>query len=81
VKDINSPVIGFFGGQDRMIPPDHVDKIRDNLNDADVDSEVHLYPDAGHGFFCDERDSYNEAAANDSWEKTLTFFNKHLKTK
>jgi carboxymethylenebutenolidase len=81
VKDINSPVIGFFGGQDQMIPPDHVDKIRDNLKGADVDSEVHLYPDAGHGFFCDERDSYNEAAANDSWEKTLTFFNKHLKTK
>jgi carboxymethylenebutenolidase len=77
--EIKAPVMGFFGGQDQMIPPDHVDKIRDTLKGAGVDSEVHFYPDAGHGFFCDERDSYNEAAANDSWDKALAFFNKHLK--
>jgi carboxymethylenebutenolidase len=79
--EIKGSVMGFFGGQDQMIPPDHVDKIRDTLKGAGLESEVHYYPDAGHGFFCDDRESYNEAAANDSWEKALVFFNKHLKGK
>jgi carboxymethylenebutenolidase len=79
--EIKVPVTGFFGGQDQMIPEEHVDKIRDALTEADVESEINVYPDAGHGFFCDERDSYNEAAANDSWDKVLAFFNKHLKNK
>jgi len=38
-----------------------------------------VYPEATHGFFCDERPSYNESAAKDSWEKLKTFFAQHLK--
>ena len=38
-----------------------------------------IYPDAGHGFFCDERGSYNEKAATDAWEKTKSFLAQHLK--
>lgn len=80
-NEIQGAVAGFFGGHDQMIPPDHVDLIRDSLTEANINSEVHFYPDAGHGFFCDERDSYNESAANDSWEKVLAFFDEHLKGK
>ncbi len=38
-----------------------------------------IYPEAGHGFFCDERGSYHEASAKDAWEKTKAFFAQHLK--
>ena len=41
--------------------------------------ESTVYPGAGHGFFCDARGSYNEAAAKDAWPKTLAFFAKNLR--
>ncbi len=33
---------------------------------------------AGHGFNCDQRGSYDEAAAKLARERTLAFFAKHL---
>lgn len=76
---IACPVIGFFGGKDPAIPPAHVDEIRDTLKAKGKEAEVHLYPDAGHGFFSEERDDYNKDAADDSWSRTLVFFEQHLK--
>ena len=39
--------------------------------------EFHLYA-ADHGFHCDERGSYDEAAAKLAHERTLAFFREHL---
>ena len=33
------------------------------------DCEIYVYPDAQHGFHCDERGSYNEAAAKLAWQR------------
>jgi carboxymethylenebutenolidase len=41
--------------------------------------EIKLYPEATHGFFCDERPSYHAESAKDAWEKTKSFFAQHLK--
>ena len=29
------------------------------------------YPDAGHGFHCDQRDSFHETSAKDGWTRTM----------
>ena len=77
---ITCPVIGFFGGQDGGIPVEAVDRIRDTLKEKGKTADIFLYPDAGHGFFCDDREgSYNKEAAGDAWDKTLAFFHRHLK--
>ncbi len=39
-----------------------------------TDSEIIVYPDAGHGFHADYRDSYNAADATDGWTRMLAFF-------
>ena len=39
--------------------------------------EVHVYQ-ADHGFNCDQRGSYDEAAALAARDRTLAFFDKHL---
>ena len=41
--------------------------------------QLSVYPEAGRGFFCDERGSYHATSAKDTWEKTKTFFAQHLK--
>jgi carboxymethylenebutenolidase len=36
------------------------------------------YPDAGHGFHCDQRPDYVEADARDAWSRALAWFGEHL---
>jgi carboxymethylenebutenolidase len=79
-KEIKCPMYLFFGGKDQLIPKEHVDQIEAELKSTKARFQLQIYPDAGHGFFCDDRAmSYNEAAAKDAWEKTKAFFAQHLK--
>jgi carboxymethylenebutenolidase len=77
--EINCPMYLFFGGKDPLIPQEHVDKIKAELTAKKKNFTLQLYPEATHGFFCDERPSYHEASAKDAWEKTKAFFAQHLK--
>ena len=36
------------------------------------------YADADHGFFCDQRVSYEPKAAEDAWAELKSFFGEHL---
>ena len=76
---VQAPIIGFWGDQDGGIPVSNVQEIESVLKSKGKTIENHIYEGAGHGFFCDDRGSYNENAANDSWPKALAFFAEHLK--
>jgi len=45
---------------------------------AHPEISAHFYPNAGHGFNCDHRASYNAEAAKLARQRTLEFFHKHL---
>ncbi len=77
--EIKCPMYLFFGAKDQLIPLDQVNQIKTELATKRVASQVEIYPEAGHGFFCDERGSYHEKSATDAWEKTKAFFAQHLK--
>ena len=64
-----APLIMHFGEHDAGIPLDDVDRIRK----AFPDLPIYMY-DAGHGFNCDLRGSYDEASARTARERTLSFF-------
>lgn len=78
---INASVIGFFGDEDRGIPPSSVRAFEDDMKALGKDVIVDIYPGAGHAFANEEKPSYNPKAARDSWEKTLIFFNQKLESK
>jgi carboxymethylenebutenolidase len=63
-----------FGETDGAIPMSDVDAIKA----AQPQAEVYVYPGAGHGFNCDERDSFNADACKLATERTLAFFEKNL---
>ncbi len=67
------PVLAHFGERDHWIPLDSVQA----FGKAHPEVEVHVYA-ADHGFNCDPRGSYDEAAANTARERTLACFAKHL---
>jgi carboxymethylenebutenolidase len=69
----NAPVMLHFGKQDAHIPPEEVEKI----HAAHPEVEIYWY-DAGHGFNCDARASYDPAAAKEARERSLKFLKKNL---
>jgi len=69
----SAPVMLHFGKQDAHIPPEEVEKI----HVAHPEVEIYWY-DAGHGFNCDARASYNAAAAKEAREKSLRFLKANL---
>ncbi|HEY4378443.1 MAG TPA: dienelactone hydrolase family protein [Acidimicrobiales bacterium] len=72
------PWLGLYGDQDQGIPADQVEALRAAAATASVPTEVVRYPDAGHGFNCDDRDAYHQPSATDAWAKTLAWFDAHL---
>jgi carboxymethylenebutenolidase len=71
---IRGRVLALFGGRDAMIPPAQVDAIRSALAARGGRDEVVVYPEADHGFFCDQRPTYHEASAKDAWERVKRLF-------
>ncbi|MEM7760251.1 MAG: dienelactone hydrolase family protein [Cyanobacteria bacterium P01_A01_bin.40] len=78
VKNINIPVYLFFGGADPFIPKERIQQIEARFQELDRDYRLKVYDDADHGFFCYERSSYNQLAAEDSWCELTNFFKKYL---
>ena len=67
------PVLAHFGDQDHWISLASVEAFKK----AHPEVEVHIYH-ANHGFNCDQRASYDAAAAQQARERTLAFLHKHL---
>jgi len=74
-------VLAFWGDQDELIPVDQVRRFGDAMRRFEKAYESHVYPGAGHGFFCDERASFHPEAAADSWARLKKFFQKHLNSR
>ncbi len=68
------PVMYHYGTQDTGIPLSDVDQIKA----AHPQGEFHLY-EAGHGFNCDQRPSYDPAAAALARTRTLDFLAARLR--
>jgi carboxymethylenebutenolidase len=49
------------------------------LEAAGATFEMHMYPGTGHGFNNDTTPRFDEAAAKLAWQRTVDFFNKHLR--
>jgi carboxymethylenebutenolidase len=77
--EISAPICLFFGGKDPLIPAEHVAQVEQALKSQNKSFQMEVYPEATHGFFCDERGSYHEPSAKDAWEKFKSFFARHLK--
>ena len=69
------PTLMHFGEKDASIPMSDVEKIKDKRGQ---DCEIYVYPEAQHGFHCDERGSYHERSAKLAWQRTLSFLQKNL---
>lgn len=67
------PLLFFWGGLDKHIPPEQRKAVTDALSAAQKDYVNVEFSVADHGFFCDERDSYEPRSACQAWALTLEF--------
>ena len=63
---LRAPWLGLFGDLDEGIPIDDVERLRAAAATSGQATEVVRYADAGHGFHCDQRESYHEPSARDA---------------
>jgi carboxymethylenebutenolidase len=76
VDHLLAPVLGLYGAKDGLAA--QVPAMREALARAHkTDSEIIVYPDAGHGFHADYRESYVAADARDGWTRMLAHFARH----
>lgn len=69
------PLMYHYGSQDKSIPAKDVEKTRAA---AQAPEAVFVYEGAGHGFNCDQRESYNPQAAALARRRTLDFFDRYI---
>ena len=73
--DMNGPLLGLFGGADQGIPQEQIDEFSQKLGAADVQHEIHVYPNAPHSFF-DRRQEEFATESEDAWRRVLAFLQK-----
>ncbi|HEX6482373.1 MAG TPA: dienelactone hydrolase family protein [Ktedonobacteraceae bacterium] len=70
------PVVGSYPTGDITTSQGH--KLEAALESYSIPHDIKFYPGARHSFFNDQRCSYNPAAAEDSWQRVLTFFKEQI---
>ena len=78
-KDLNVPLLGIFGNEDKSPPPDQVNVHEAELKKHGKSYDFHRYDGAGHGFFYYHTPAYRPEQAMDGWNKIFAFFEKYLK--
>lgn len=79
LKYLVCPILYIYGGQDGWIPKREVERLEQGLKQYGRPGEVTIYPDCPHAFFNDTRpDVYRTREAQDAWQRTLEFLQRHL---
>ena len=77
-KDMNCPLLGIFGKDDRRPSPEHVALMEAELRKFGKTYEFQSYENAGHSIFATNRPDYRPAAAEDGWKRIFALSGKYL---
>ena len=80
---LKGPVLGHFGSADEFVPLEAAQELEAEMRSAGAEATFYYYEGATHAFFNDvERPervgAYDPAAAQSSWERTLSFLREAL---
>jgi carboxymethylenebutenolidase len=78
VRKIKAPLLIHYAGKDDRINAGWP-KYEEALKAAGIKYEVYIYPGVQHGFNNDTTPRYDETAAKLAWQRTVSFFSKHLR--
>ena len=77
LSKLDMPIIGFVGTKDTRLYKEFME-FEETLKALNKDASIHYYEGAKHAFANASGLLYQEAAAEDSWEKTVNFLQAHM---
>jgi carboxymethylenebutenolidase len=77
--EMRAPILLFYGTEDQSIAPDEHGRVTQALSTAHKEYEMIVFAGAGHGFFCEDRQSFDERSAEESWRMMLDFYERTLR--
>lgn len=78
---IQAPMMFMYGTEDQLIAADEHQRVALAMSTAKKSYAINVFAGAPHGFDSDRRANYNAAAAEEAWDRTLQFFDRHVKCK
>jgi carboxymethylenebutenolidase len=78
VAAIQAPLLIHYASHDERVNAG-AKAYDDALKAAGKNAQSYVYPDTEHGFNNDTTPRYDQAAAKLAWERTIAFFNQHLR--
>jgi carboxymethylenebutenolidase len=73
---IKSPILGLYGAKDDYITESYTTGMKNALGEKSK-SEIVVFPGVKHGFMSDDRPTYDEKTAADSWNRMSLWFKNH----
>jgi len=80
LEKLPMPILGIFGAEDEGIPVESVRAFESALKELGKNASIHVYEGADHAFANPSGQNYQAEPAADAWQKTLAFFEEHLKS-
>jgi carboxymethylenebutenolidase len=81
IATIASPILGFWGDQDKGVGPENVEAYSDALIAAGKGHDFLTYTGIGHGFLTFDPDAPAFENSKDAWRRTLEFYRKEFSRK
>jgi carboxymethylenebutenolidase len=75
-ENYRAPILGLFGGADKGIPTDEVEKFRMALEERGLPNDVVVYEGAPHSFFDRAFEQFKDEC-DDAWRRMLAFIERH----
>jgi len=76
LEQVSCPVVGIFGEMDNLVPRDNVLRMLSVLAQAKKSFDIHIYPDAPHGFLNDTMPGrFRPAQSEAAWSQITSFLN------
>ena len=81
IPAIQSPIMLMYGSEDQLIAAEEHGRVASALSRAKKRYIMNQFPNAGHGFMSNDRDSFAPGAAAEAWMMTTGFLSTNLKPK
>jgi carboxymethylenebutenolidase len=72
-EELRAPLLLVFGGADELVSNDDVRRIGSRLDAAGKRYEIEIYPNVGHSFFRQDRDTVATREIADAWDRVQAF--------
>lgn len=81
IAGLSAPLLGLFAENDRSVAPAAVRAYRQAAEEAEKDVDLYIFPRVSSGFANPEDSRYDEAAASEAWQRTLSFLARTLRSR